>query len=70
MKLENLSNSNAQNEVPKKISPIFGRTAYTFYNKKELEDLGLGITNSVDFKKNVDIPINFKLVNKGKNNNS
>ena len=31
IKLENLSNSNS-NDMPKKIAPVFGRTAYTFYS--------------------------------------
>ena len=53
--MKNLSNSNMAvnngNDIPKKLLPIFGRTAYAFYNKKE-KDGGINLTNSVDSNKN------------------
>ena len=38
--------------MPKKISPAFGRTAYTFYTKKDIEEFGGNITNSANIKVN------------------
>ena len=52
LKLENCSNSNYFNDMPKKISPAFGRTAYTFYTKKDIEEFGGNITNSANIKVN------------------
>ena len=39
-KMKNLksSSSNMMADIPKKICPVFGRTAYTFYSKKEKEN--------------------------------
>ena len=79
MKLESLSNSNNLNDMPKKISPIFGRTAYAFYSKKDIEEFGGSLTNSANIKGinntnlinnniigNNSYPINIKLKPKGK----
>ena len=65
LKLESLSSSNLINEIPKKISPAFGRTAYAFYSKKEIEEFGGNITNSINLKGNAN-PINIKYLSKGK----
>ena len=79
MKLESLSNSNNISDMPKKISPIFGRTAYAFYSKKDIEEFGGNITNSVNLKginninlinnniiNNNNLPINIKFLSNGK----
>lgn len=42
-KLKSLSNSN---DAPKKITPAFGRTAYVFYSKKDLEGFRRNYTSS------------------------
>ena len=42
-KLKSLSNSN---DAPKKITPAFGRTAYAFYSKKDLEGFRRNYTSS------------------------
>ena len=42
--MKNISNPN---DLPKKLLPIFGRTAYTFYGKNDA-DGGINLTNSVD----------------------
>ena len=68
LKIESLSNSNLINEIPKKISPVFGRTAYAFYSKKEIEEFGGNITNSINLKGNGN-PINIKYFSKGKPKN-
>ena len=47
MKKEYLSNLNTLNEVPKKITPAFGRTAYASYSKKELEEFRGNLTSSI-----------------------
>ena len=65
IKLESLSNPNLTNELPKKISPVFGRTAYAFYSKKEIEEFGGNLTNSINIKGNI-TPINMKYFSKGK----
>ena len=65
IKLESLSNPNLTNELPKKISPVFGRTAYAFYSKKEIEEFGGNLTNSINVKGNI-TPINMKYFSKGK----
>ena len=67
IKLENLSNSN--NDIPKKISPAFGRTAYAFYTKKEIEEFGGNFTNSINLKGNNNVNIinnNYNII--GNNN--
>ena len=46
-KLKSLSNSN---EVPKKITPAFGRTAYAFYSKKDLEGFRRNYTSTNNLK--------------------
>ena len=60
--MKNLSNSimavNNGNDLPKKLLPIFGRTAYAFYNEKEKEG-GINLTNSVDLNKNKNTINNF-----------
>ena len=73
IKLESLSNSNFKNDIPKKISPVFGRTAYAFYSKKDIEEFGGSTTNSVNLKGNNNankitnnLPINIKYFSNGK----
>ena len=46
-KLKSLSNSN---DVPKKITPAFGRTAYAFYSKKDLEGFRRNYTSTNNLK--------------------
>ena len=46
-KLKSLSNSN---EVPKKITPAFGRTSYAFYSKKDLEGFRRNYTSTNNLK--------------------
>jgi len=41
---------NNANDVPKKLLPIFGRTAYTFYGNNE-QDAGINLANSLDLNK-------------------
>ena len=71
LKLENLSNSNYFNDMPKKIAPAFGRTAYTFYTKKDIEELGGNIISSANLKVNNNYniignpPVNVKFTFKG-----
>ena len=62
IKLENLSNSNS-NDMPKKIAPVFGRTAYAFYSKKDIEEFS-GSANSINLKGNN----NFNILNNNYNN--
>ena len=55
-KLKNLSNTNmimntGGDDVQKKLLPIFGRTAYIFYNKTN-KDGGINLTNSMEINKN------------------
>ena len=73
LKLELLSNSNMMNDIPKKISPIFGRTAYAFYTKKEIEGFGGSVNNSLRMKGNNIInitnnntPLSIKFISNGK----
>ena len=71
--MKNLSNSNMAvnngNDIPKKLLPIFGRTAYAFYNKKEKEG-GINLTNSVDLNKNKNTMNNFYPMSRNFNFNS
>jgi hypothetical protein len=46
-KLKSLSNSN---DAPKKITPVFGRTAYTFYSQKDLEGFRNNYTSTNNLK--------------------
>ena len=52
---KNFSNTNMQintgDDVQKKLLPIFGRTAYIFYNKQN-KDGGINLTNSMEVNKN------------------
>ena len=73
LRLELLSNSNMMNDIPKKISPIFGRTAYAFYTKKEIEGFGGSVNNSLRMKGNNIIniannntPLSIKFISNGK----
>jgi hypothetical protein len=73
LRLELLSNSNMMNDIPKKISPIFGRTAYAFYTKKEIEGFGGYVNNSLRMKGNNIInitnnntPLGIKFISNGK----
>ena len=72
LRMELLSNSNMMNDIPKKISPIFGRTAYTFYTKKEIEGFGGSVNNSLRMKGNNIItianstPLSIKINSNGK----
>ena len=73
LRLELLSNSNMMNDIPKKISPIFGRTAYAFYTKKEIEGFGGSVNNSLRMKgnniiniANNNIPLDIKFISNGK----
>ena len=50
-KIKEMKNVSYQNDLPKKLLPIFGRTAYTFYGKNDT-DGGINLTNSVDSNKN------------------
>ncbi len=50
-KIKEMKNVSNQNDLPKKLLPIFGRTAYTFYGKNDT-DGGINLTNSVDSNKN------------------
>ena len=60
--MKNSSNPNINiinvNDIPKKLLPIFGRTAYAYYIKNE-KDGGINLTNSVDFNKNKNTMMNF-----------
>ena len=73
LRLELLSNSNMMNDIPKKISPIFGRTAYAFYTKKEIEGFRGSVNNSLRMKGNNIInitnnntPLSIKFISNGK----
>ena len=73
LRLDMLSNSNMMNDIPKKISPIFGRTAYAFYTKKEIEGFGGSVNNSLRMKgnniiniANNNIPLDIKFISNGK----
>ena len=66
---KNFSNANIHintgEDVPKKLLPIFGRTAYIFYNKQN-KDGGINLTNSMEVNKNKN-EFNNNLYQKGRN---
>ena len=71
LKLKTISNSNVMTDIPKKISPVFGRTAYTFYSKKDIENLCTG--GKINGNDNLYLntlnnipPINIKYLSQGK----
>ena len=71
--MKNLSsNSNMiitnSNDVPKKLLPLFGRTAYTFYGSNK-KDAGINLTNSVEVNKNKNINNNFNTLSRNFNMN-
>ena len=66
IKMENISNLNTANDMPKKITPAFGRTAYAFYSKKDIEEFGGNLTNSIEMKTNN----NINVINSNNNNNN
>ena len=59
---------NNANDMPKKLIPIFGRTAYTFYGSND-KDAGINLTNSVELNKNKNINNNFHSLSRNYNVN-
>ena len=60
---------NNANDTPKKLLPIFGRTAYAFYGNNE-KDAGINLINSVDLNKNKNTINNFHTISRNYNMNS
>ena len=65
LKMENKPTINMLYDMPKKLSPVFGRTGYAFYNRRDLDELGGTLTNSVDVKTNN----NLNVINSNSSNN-
>ena len=67
------SNSNMiitnNNDAPKKLLPIFGRTAYAFYGAND-KDAGINLTNSLDLNKNKNNLNGFQTLSRNFNTNN
>jgi len=64
LKREKLKSLSSSNDAPKKITPAFGRTAYAFYSKKDLEEFRRNYTSSNYLKGS----INLNTINSMNNN--
>ena len=55
LKKEKLKSLSSSNDAPKKITPVFGRTAYAFYSKKDLEGFRANYTSSNYLKGSINL---------------